>query len=67
MTCGAFAQYLSATQTVLNAFPGGMSGEMLNRLTDFGEVLRKKHLANFRNQPMGMICRLQLGIFQYQD
>ena len=42
-----------------------MSGKMLNRLTDFGKVLRKENLTNFRNQPMGMICRLKLRIFQY--
>jgi len=50
---------------VLNAFPGWMSGKMLNRLTDFGKVLRKEDLTNFRNQPMGMICRLKLRIFQH--
>ena len=40
---------------------------MLNRLTDFGKVLRKEDLTNFRDQTVGMICRLKLGIFQYQD
>jgi len=63
----ALTQYFSATQTVLNAFPGWISGKMLNRLTDVCKVLRKEDLTNFRDQTVGMICRLKLGIFQHQD
>jgi hypothetical protein len=57
---------LPTSQTMLDAFPGRLSGKMLNGLAGLNGMLRHEHFPNLRHQSMHMIARLQLGIVQDQ-